>query len=66
METLVSLLVVLVVGSVLIWAAKMLLTAFKVPPPIDSVIYVFVVLFVVIWAVSVVVGGGPLVPRWVR
>lgn len=50
--SLIGLLVALLIVCVVIWAARMLIAAFKIPSPIDTVIYVVIVLLAVLWFVS--------------
>jgi len=59
--SLLSLLVVLVVACVLIWAAKALMAAFGIGDPIRTVIYVLLVVIVVLWCASAlgVLPSGP-------
>lgn len=49
---LVSLLVLLVVACVVIWAAKSLLRAFGIGDPIATVVYVVLTLILVFWLVQ--------------
>lgn len=55
--TLLSLLVVLLVVALIVWATRTLLSAFGVPEPINSVVWVIVVVVCVLWAVGQL--GGP-------
>jgi len=52
----IALLLWLVVLCVLIWAARALMAAFNLPQPIQTVIYVIIVLFVVLWLVQMLGG----------
>lgn len=45
---LISLLVALIVGCLLVWAARRIIAAFGVPEPFGTVIYVVIVLIVVL------------------
>lgn len=49
----------LIVLCVVIWAAKSIMGAFGLPQPIQTVIYVLLVLFVVLWIVGELGGGMP-------
>jgi hypothetical protein len=53
-----ALLLWLIVLCVLIWAIRALMAAFDLPQPIQTVIYVLIVLFVVLWLVSLFGGVG--------
>jgi len=56
----VGLLILVLVGSVLIWAARTLMAAWKVPDPIATTVYVILVVLVVLVAVQMLgYGGGP-------
>ena len=50
--SLISLLVVLIVACVVLWAAQRILAAFSIGDPIRTVVFVVIVLIVVLWAVS--------------
>lgn len=50
--SLIGLLIVLLIGCVLIWAAKALMAAFGIGDPIRTVVYVVLVLIVVFWIVN--------------
>jgi hypothetical protein len=53
-----ALLLWMIVLCVLIWAIRALMAAFDLPQPIQTVIYVLIVLFVVLWLVSLFGGVG--------
>ena len=55
-----SLLVVLLVMCIVIWAARALMAAFGIGDPIASVVYVILVVVVVIWLVQQLGYGGGL------
>lgn len=57
--SLITLLVVLILACVVVWAARAILAAFGIGDPIRTVVYVVIVLLVVLWAVSQL-GGGSL------
>lgn len=50
--SLIGLLVVLIVGCAVIWAAGKILGAFGIGEPAKTVVYVLIVLIVVLWAVA--------------
>ena len=50
--SLITLLVLVLVACVVLWAARALMAAFGVGAPIRTVIYVVLVLIVVLWVVS--------------
>ena len=54
----IALLLWLIVLCVLIWAARALMAAFGLPQPIQTVIYVIIVLVVVLWLVQLLGGVG--------
>jgi len=54
----IALLLWLIVLCVLIWAARALMAAFNLPQPIQTVIFVLIVLFVVLWLVQMMGGIG--------
>jgi hypothetical protein len=54
----IALLIWLIVLCVLVWAARALMAAFNLPQPIQTVIYVLIVLFVVLWLVQMLGGIG--------
>ncbi len=57
---LVSLLVVLLVFCVVIWAARALMAAFGIGEPISTVVFVIIVLLVVLYVVQALgYVGGP-------
>ena len=47
-----SILLVLIVACVVIWAAQRLMAAFGIGDPIATVVYVLLVLLVVFWALG--------------
>ena len=49
---LVSLLIILLVFCVVIWAARALMTAFSIGDPIATVVYVLLVLIMLLWIVQ--------------
>ena len=59
--SLITLLILLLVFCVIIWAARSLLSAFAVPEPIATVVWVIIVLLCVFTLVDQagVIGGGP-------
>lgn len=58
--SLITLLVVLILACLVVWAARAILAAFGVGDPIRTVVYVVIVLLVVLWAVSQLTGVGSL------
>lgn len=59
--SLISLLIVLLIFCVILWAARTLLAAFNVGNPIASVVYVIIVLVMVVWVIqSLGLVGGPV------
>jgi len=50
--SLLTLLIVLLVACVVVWAAKALMSAFGIGDPIRTVIYVIIVLIVMAWILS--------------
>lgn len=48
----ITILIVLLVAAVLLWAARAIIAAFQVPQPIATVIYVIIVLIVLLWILS--------------
>jgi uncharacterized membrane protein YkvI len=54
----IALLLWLVVLCVIIWAARALMSAFELPQPIQTVIYVIIVLVVVLYLVQLLGGMG--------
>lgn len=60
--SLITLLLVLLIVCVVLWAARALIGAFGVEQPIATVIYVVIVLIVVIWLIQSLglLGGGPV------
>lgn len=58
--SLIGLLIVLLVGCVVIWAARKLLAAFSIGDPISTVVQVVIVLILILWVVQQFgVFGGP-------
>lgn len=57
--SLIGLLVVVLIACVVLWATRALLSAFAVPAPISTVVYVVVVLIVLLWVLSLVGLGVP-------
>lgn len=58
-----GLLIVLIVFCVIVWAARALLTAFAVPEPISTVVWVLIVLlavFAVVDQFGLIGGGAPV------
>jgi hypothetical protein len=60
--SLVSLLIVVLVFCVIVWAIRALMGAFGIGEPISTVVYVIVVLIAVLWVVQNLggFGGGPV------
>lgn len=48
----ISLLIMLLIICVVLWAAQALISAFSIPQPLARVLYVIIVLIVVIWALQ--------------
>lgn len=61
--SLIGLLVLLIVFCVVVWAARALLSAFAVPEPISTVVWVLIVLIAVFALLGQfgVIGGGPVI-----
>ena len=60
--SLISLLILLVVFCVIIWAARAILAAFAVPEPVRTVVWVVIVLlcvFALVDQMGVIGSGGP-------
>jgi len=59
--SLISLLVILLVFCVVIWAARALMSAFSIGDPIATVVYVILVLVAVLYVVQSLglIGGSP-------
>ena len=61
--SLISLLIVLLVFCVVVWAARALMAAFGIGDPISTVIYVVLVLIMLLWVVQslgfIGSGAGP-------
>ena len=55
----IALLLWLIVLCVVIWAARALMAAFDLPQPIQTVIFVVIVLVVVLYLVQMLGGSGP-------
>jgi len=47
-----TLLIVLIVACVVLWCARMLITAFALPAPIGTVIYVIIVIIVLVYVLQ--------------
>lgn len=47
--TILTLLLIILVGCVILWGARSLLAAFQVGEPISTVVYVLLVVLVLIW-----------------
>lgn len=60
--SLIALLVLLIVFCVIVWAVRALLTAFAIPDPINTVVWVLVVLIAVFVLINQfgLLGGHPL------
>ncbi len=60
--SIISLLVVLLVFCIVVWAARALMAAFGIGDPISTVIYVILVLVMLLWLVQSlgVLGSGPV------
>ena len=60
--SLIGLLIVLIIVCVVLWAARALISAFALPAPIGTVIYVVIVMIVVLWLVQQLggIGTGPV------
>lgn len=52
-----TLLLVLLVVCAVIWAARALISAFGIPEPVGTVLYVGIVLLAILWLVAQL--GGP-------
>lgn len=50
--SLITLLIVLILACVVVWAARAILAAFGIGDPIRTVVFVVIVVVVVLWAVS--------------
>ncbi len=59
---LISLLIVLLIFCVILWAARALMAAFGVVDPIATIVYVLIVLVAVLWLVQNLglIGGEPI------
>lgn len=62
--SLIGLLILLIVFCVVVWAARALLSAFAVPEPISTVVWVLIVLIAVFALLGQfgVIGSGPIIP----
>ena len=60
--SLITLLIVLLVFCVVVWAARALMSAFGIGDPIATVVYVILVLIMLIWVIQSLglLGGGPI------
>lgn len=60
--TIVGLLVALILIGLLFWGVRAIVSAFAIPPPIATVVYVILVIIVVLWLLQSfgLVSGGPL------
>ena len=60
--SIVTLLIVLLVFCIIVWAARALMSAFGIGDPIATVIYVLLVLVFLLWLLQNlgVLGGGPV------
>jgi len=54
----ISLLLVLLIFCIVLWAARALMSAFGVGDPINTVVYVLLVLLFLIWLWQALGGGG--------
>ncbi len=52
-----SILVMFVIILLVFWACRALLAAFKVEDPIATLVYVLLVVFVILWLLSLIGGG---------
>ena len=52
MSLLITLLIALIVGALLFYAARLIIEAFKIPSPFDKIILVIVILIIVLWIVE--------------
>lgn len=62
--SLIALLILLIVFCVIVWAVRALLAAFAVPDPINTVVWVLVVLiavFILIGQFGLIGGGAPVI-----
>lgn len=57
---LIGLLVFLIIIGLAFWAVRTLSGAFGIPAPIVTVIYVVLVIFVVVYLLQILQGGGPV------
>jgi hypothetical protein len=60
--SLIGLIVVVLILCVVVWAVRTLMAAFALPPPIQAVIMVLIVVIFVLWIVSQLglISGGPV------
>jgi len=60
--SLITLLIVLLVFCVVVWAARALMGAFGIGDPIATVVYVILVLIMLLWVIQSLglLGGGPI------
>lgn len=60
--SLVSLLIVLLIFCLFVWAARAIMAAFGVGDPIATIVYVIIVIFVIAWLAQSIglVSGGPM------
>jgi len=60
--SIIGLLVALVLVGLLFWAARAIVKAFEIPPPIATLVYVALVILVVLWFLQQLGGlsGGPI------
>jgi hypothetical protein len=61
--TLIALLVGLVVGVLIVWAVRTVLPLLGLPAPVQTVLYVVLVVIVVLWFLSLL-SGGFVLPRF--
>lgn len=47
----VGILIIIVVVAVVLWATQALLSAFRVPAPVNTIIFVVVVIVVLLWII---------------
>ena len=59
----ITILIVILVIGVVLWAARALIAAFSIPNPIATVIYVILVLIALLWFLEII---GIHVPRLLR
>jgi hypothetical protein len=61
--SLIGLLIAVLLACVVIWLVRLLLSAFKVPDPINTVIFVVVVIVILLWFLG---GLAPIRPIIIR